>query len=84
MSLTQHISLYTLIYMTKEERHNLILETLIRHESIPVSSLSLLLDVSAVTIRKDLTDVHLQPALKAGITGPAFPDPELSETVRRM
>ena len=59
MSLTQHISLYTLIYMTKEERHNLmILETLIRHESIPVSSLSLLLDVSAVTIRKDLTELE--------------------------
>lgn len=44
--------------MTKEERHNLILETLIRHESIPVSSLSLLLDVSAVTIRKDLTELE--------------------------
>ncbi len=58
MSLTQYISLYTLIYMTKEERHNLILETLIRHESIPVSSLSLLLDVSAVTIRKDLTELE--------------------------
>ena len=44
--------------MTKEERHNLILETLIRHESIPVSSLSLLLDVSAVTISKDLTELE--------------------------
>ena len=44
--------------MTKEERHKLIMETLMRHESIPVSSLSLLLDVSAVTIRKDLTELE--------------------------
>ena len=41
--------------MTKEERHKLIIETLMRHESIPVSSLSMLLDVSAVTNSKDLT-----------------------------
>ena len=44
--------------MTKEERHNLILETLIKHESITVSNLSLLLDVSAVTIRKDLNELE--------------------------
>ena len=44
--------------MTKEERHNLIIDTLMRHESIPVSSLSMLLDVSAVTIRKDLTELE--------------------------
>ena len=44
--------------MTKEERHNLILETLMHHESVPVSSLSMLLDVSAVTIRKDLTELE--------------------------
>ncbi len=44
--------------MTKEERHNLILETLIKHESITVANLSLLLDVSAVTIRKDLNELE--------------------------
>lgn len=44
--------------MTKEERHNLILETLMKHESIPVSNLSMLLDVSAVTIRKDLSELE--------------------------
>lgn len=44
--------------MTKEERHNLILETLIKHESITVANLSQLLDVSAVTIRKDLNELE--------------------------
>lgn len=44
--------------MTKEERHNLIIETLIKHESITVANLSLLLDVSAVTIRKDLNELE--------------------------
>lgn len=44
--------------MTKEERHSLIIETLMKHESIPVSNLSLLLDVSTVTIRKDLTELE--------------------------
>lgn len=49
--------------MTKEERHQLILDTLMRHESIPVSSLSMLLDVSAVTIRKDLTELEAENKL---------------------
>lgn len=44
--------------MTKEERHSLIIETLLKHESIPVSNLSMLLDVSTVTIRKDLTELE--------------------------
>lgn len=44
--------------MTKEERHKQILEALMHHESMPVASLSLLLDVSAVTIRKDLTELE--------------------------
>jgi len=44
--------------MTKEERHSLIIDTLMKHESIPVSNLSMLLDVSAVTIRKDLTELE--------------------------
>lgn len=44
--------------MTKEERHRLILESLMQHESMQVSDLSTLLDVSAVTIRKDLTELE--------------------------
>jgi DeoR/GlpR family transcriptional regulator of sugar metabolism len=44
--------------MTKEERHSLIIDTLIKHESIMVSDLSSLLAVSAVTIRKDLTELE--------------------------
>jgi len=44
--------------MTKDERHKLIIDTLMMHESIQVSDLSFLLDVSAVTIRKDLTELE--------------------------
>ena len=44
--------------MTKEERHELIMETLMRHELIQVSDLASLLDVSTVTIRKDLTELE--------------------------
>ena len=44
--------------MTKEERHQLILDTLMKHESIQVSDLSSLLNVSTVTIRKDLTELE--------------------------
>ena len=44
--------------MTKEERHQLILETLIKQESAQVSDLAALLEVSAVTIRKDLTELE--------------------------
>ncbi|MBR6760370.1 MAG: DeoR/GlpR transcriptional regulator [Alistipes sp.] len=49
--------------MTKEERHHLILETLIKHESVQVSDLSTLLEVSAVTIRKDLTELESENKL---------------------
>lgn len=44
--------------MTKEERHERILDLLLKHESIQVSNLSNLLEVSAVTIRKDLTELE--------------------------
>lgn len=44
--------------MTKEERHNLIIQTLIRQESASVGELSQLLQVSAVTIRKDLSELE--------------------------
>ena len=49
--------------MTKEERHSLIIDTLIKHESIMVSDLSSLLAVSAVTIRKDLTEIEKENKL---------------------
>lgn len=44
--------------MTKEDRHNLIIQTLINKESISVSELSQLLQVSTVTIRKDLSELE--------------------------
>ena len=49
--------------MTKEDRHKLIIENLMKHESIQVSELSSLLGVSAVTIRKDLTELEKQNKL---------------------
>lgn len=44
--------------LSKEERHQMILESLLTNESMQVSDLSQLLDVSAVTIRKDLTELE--------------------------
>ena len=43
--------------MTKEERHTSILEQLLKQGSVQVSELAELLDVSSVTIRKDLTEL---------------------------
>lgn len=44
--------------ITKEDRHKLILDSLHRHEAMQVSELAALLDVSTVTIRKDLTELE--------------------------
>lgn len=44
--------------MTKEDRHNLIVQTLLRQESASVAELSAQLKVSAVTIRKDLSELE--------------------------
>ena len=44
--------------MTKEERHEMIMEALIKHGSVLVSDLVTMLDVSAVTVRKDLTELE--------------------------
>ena len=44
--------------MTKEERHEMIMEELIKHGSVLVTDLVHLLDVSAVTVRKDLTELE--------------------------
>ncbi len=44
--------------VTKEDRHKLILDSLHRHEAMQVCDLATLLDVSTVTIRKDLTELE--------------------------
>lgn len=44
--------------MTKEERHEIIMEMLIKHGSVQVSDLVEQLKVSAVTVRKDLTELE--------------------------
>ena len=44
--------------MTKEQRHEIIMEMLIKHGSVLVSDLVELLEVSAVTVRKDLTELE--------------------------
>ena len=49
--------------MTKEERLALILELLMQHDSILVTDLATHLNVSSVTIRKDLTDLEREKKL---------------------
>ena len=44
--------------MTKEDRQNAILDQLLAQESVLVSDLATSLDVSLVTIRKDLTELE--------------------------
>lgn len=44
--------------MTKEQRHEMIMETLIKHGSVMVTDLVTMLNVSAVTVRKDLTELE--------------------------
>lgn len=51
------------ILMTKEERHAIILDNLLRHERVQVSELAEILEVSAVTIRKDLTELEKEGKL---------------------
>ena len=49
--------------MTKEERQSIILELLIQHNSILVTDLATHLNVSSVTIRKDLTGLEREKKL---------------------
>ena len=49
--------------MTKEERHEIIMEALIKHGSVLVSDLVSMLNVSAVTVRKDLTELETSDKL---------------------
>lgn len=44
--------------MTKEERHEIILDMLMQHSSLLVTDLAEQLNVSSVTIRKDLTELE--------------------------
>ena len=49
--------------MTKEERHSEIMENLLKQGSIQVTELANNLQVSSVTIRKDLTDLEKEGKL---------------------
>ena len=57
---------YYRFVMTKEERHEMIMEELIKHGSVLVSDLVSKLNVSAVTVRKDLTDLEKSDKLYRG------------------
>ncbi|MES5135815.1 DeoR/GlpR family DNA-binding transcription regulator [Prevotella amnii] len=49
--------------MTKEERHSIILDQLIKKDSVLVTDLASILNVTSVTIRKDLTELEIQGKL---------------------
>jgi DeoR/GlpR family transcriptional regulator of sugar metabolism len=66
VSLLIHILLflnYSFKESAKEERQSIILELLIQHNSILVTDLATHLNVSSVTIRKDLTDLEREKKL---------------------
>ena len=70
--------------MTKEERQSIILELLIQHNSILVTDLATHLNVSSVTIRKDLTDLEREKKLyrnhgKASLIDPYIDNRNVSE-----
>lgn len=49
--------------MTKEERHSAILDSLLKQGSVLVTDLASSLEVSSVTIRKDLTELEKEGKL---------------------
>lgn len=70
--------------MTKEERHNLIVDYLLQHNSVLVSELATKLNVSSVTIRKDLTELEKEKKLyrnhgKAILINPYINDRNVNE-----
>lgn len=70
--------------MTKEERHSIILDLLMQHNSILVTDLAEYLNVSSVTIRKDLTDLEKEKKLyrnhgKAILINPYINDRNVNE-----
>lgn len=75
--------------MTKEERQALILELLMQHDSILVTDLATHLNVSSVTIRKDLTDLEREKKLyrnhgKAILIDPYIDNRNVSEKENYM
>jgi len=75
--------------MTKEERQSIILELLIQHNSILVTDLATHLNVSSVTIRKDLTDLEREKKLyrnhgKAILIDPYIDNRNVSEKEKRL
>ncbi len=64
--------------MTKEERHSLIIQTLIKQEAVSVNELSDLLQVSAVTIRKDLSELESLKKLYRSHGNAILMDPYIS------
>ena len=70
--------------MMKEQRHEIIMEELIKHGSVLVTDLVRLLDVSAVTVRKDLTELEKSDKLyrshgKAVLINPYINNRSVSE-----
>lgn len=70
--------------MTKEERHSAIINLLLQRESILVTELADILNVSSVTIRKDLTELEKNQRLyrnhgKAILMSPYAPNRTISE-----
>ncbi|MBQ6166828.1 MAG: DeoR/GlpR transcriptional regulator [Muribaculaceae bacterium] len=70
--------------MTKEERHEMIMEELIKHGTVLVSDLVSRLEVSAVTVRKDLTELEKNDRLyrshgKAVLVNPYINNRSVSE-----
>lgn len=70
--------------MTKEERYNAIMNLLLQHDSMLVTELADKLNVSSVTIRKDLTELEKAQRLyrnhgKAILISPYAPNRSISE-----
>lgn len=70
--------------MTREERHETIMAELIKHGSIGVTELATLLEVSSVTIRKDLNELEQENRLyrshgKAILTNPYINNRSVNE-----
>lgn len=70
--------------MTKEERHSSIMNLLLQRESILVTELADILNVSSVTIRKDLSELEKDQRLyrnhgKAILISPYAPNRSISE-----
>ncbi len=70
--------------MTKEERHNIIMNLLLQHDAMLVTELADKLNVSSVTIRKDLTELEKAKKLyrnhgRAILISPYTPNRSINE-----